>query len=172
MEEINPKTSGSKNIITPKSKKQSTKVDLTPMVDLGFLLITFFMFATTLAQPTVAKFRMPNDDGPPTMPVPRPNTIIIIADSTNKYFTYEPLTDVINLKKCSSIEDVRKNILTKKKGIKAGIISVILKIHPDATYNNLIEMLDEMTINAIEFHVKDKLNAKELSLIRNFSNLQ
>lgn len=165
MAAINEPTAPQKKEGTPKLKRKATTVDLTPMVDLGFLLITFFIFATTLAKPNAVNFRMPKDTIPNT-PVERQNTLIIIADSTNKYYTYEPLTPIIQPTLCSTITAVRKNIIAKKSITKNNALYVILKLHPEAKYSNLIEMLDEVKINDIIFYVKDKLTVEEKLAIK------
>ncbi len=48
-------------------KRVSTRVDLTAMVDLGFLLITFFMLASALAKPTTMQILKPDETGDPSV---------------------------------------------------------------------------------------------------------
>ena len=69
-----------------KSKKLSTKVDLTPMVDLGFLLITFFMISTKWAEPKAAELMMPADGSPTS--ICESCALTLIPTGGNKIFFY------------------------------------------------------------------------------------
>src|SRR5215212_8182635 len=72
---------------TRKSKKLSTRVDLTPMVDLGFLLITFFIFTTTMSEPNIMKLYMPGV-GDPT-PIGEGKVLTILLGNNNRVYAYE-----------------------------------------------------------------------------------
>ena len=61
MAEMQEKESGKKGK-KPKQKKHGTRVDLTPMVDLGFLLITFFMLTTSMLKPQTMEISVPSKD--------------------------------------------------------------------------------------------------------------
>src|SRR5437762_10722776 len=70
-----------------RSKKLSTKVDLTPMVDLGFLLITFFVFTTTISDPKVMKLALPQNSVDSTT-TPASKTISLLLAASNKIYYY------------------------------------------------------------------------------------
>src|SRR5580700_2376348 len=73
-----------------KSKKLSTRVDLTPMVDLGFLLITFFIFTTTMSRPTAMKVILPKDvPEKEENNVPSSAVITLLPAKNNLIYYYE-----------------------------------------------------------------------------------
>ncbi len=70
----------------PRAKKLSTRMDMTPMVDLAFLLLTFFMLTTTFSKPKALTVNMPEKGGPTVVPS---NTVTILAGENNKLVYYQ-----------------------------------------------------------------------------------
>src|SRR5215217_6169934 len=107
-----------------RSKKASTRVDLTAMVDLAFLLITFFILTTTLQKPKAMDLVMPDKDenNDTNLPVPESRTMTILLGSNNKLEWYigmpsKPVTaPVVD---GYGKNGIRKAILEKGAEIKA-----------------------------------------------------
>jgi biopolymer transport protein ExbD len=96
MAELDTSGGGSKKGGKIRSKKQSTRVDLTAMVDLAFLLITFFMLTTTLAKPKAMDIAMPDKDeeNPETqLDVADNRTITVLLGDNDRLEWYMGLMD-------------------------------------------------------------------------------
>jgi len=80
--------------IVIKGKKLSTRIDMTPMVDLAFLLLTFFLLATTFIKPQVMQLVLPekNQDTSNQPKVNEKNVMSIVLDANNKIYWYIGLT--------------------------------------------------------------------------------
>lgn len=140
-----------------RAKKASTRVDMTPLADLGFLLITFFMFTTTFSKPNVMGLNMPPKEKNPPPPsqndpvVKVENSLTLILGADDKlYWHQKELGDLTtaNLNVTDySREGIRKTILTAKQNApEKEFFTVIIKPTDDATYENLVNTLDEMEI--------------------------
>jgi len=154
MAEINmPEKSG-------KRKKHDTRIDLTPMVDLGFLLISFFMITTTLAKPRTMDINMPSTEGPST-PWTDTSTITLIPVKGHCVIYYNgALTDKEQLKE-TPIGNIRAVLMKKESDLKnlpasfsapAHILHVLIKPNNDCKYDDVVRMLDEMNICAIPYY--------------------
>src|SRR6202165_1984003 len=103
-----------------KAKKLSTRVDMTPMVDLGFLLITFFIFTTTMSTPATMPLVMTKDEKDPKdlTEVKESGALTIMLGKGNQVYYYEGQlkSDGSNFKS-SSFSDIRKVIIDKKKQV-------------------------------------------------------
>ena len=105
-----------------KAKKLSTRVDMTPMVDLGFLLITFFIFTATMSSPTTLPLNMPKDvdDEKKKTEVKQSGVLTIILGKANQVYYYEGQLEVAEGKnnfKSTNFKDIRQIIIDKKKDV-------------------------------------------------------
>jgi len=135
-----------------KSKKLSTRVDLTPMVDLGFLLITFFVFTTTMSQSTAMAMNEPKDDPANQLKVKNSGAMTILLGKGNQVYYYFGQLEVDKLSeqfKSTNLKDIRKLIVDKKKSTPLGDLMYIIKSDKESTFKNSIDILDEMSISAV-----------------------
>ena len=160
-----------------RSKKLSTRVDLTPMVDLGFLLITFFIFTTTMSQAKAMNLTMP-DDKPVDIPTTaaESKTISLILGGNNIIYYYHGLHTENILQTNYSATGLRQVIQEKMKKLhdrfgKYGEIIVLIKPTERANYKNIINVMDEMLINDVKKYVMVEAGKGELRFCSNLNSL-
>ena len=166
-----------------RSKRRSTRIDMTPMVDLGFLLVTFFIFTTTLSKANTMQLLMPPEIDnkinviPP--PVPEKEVLVLLMSKDNRVFWYNPSMDGAapeiktigygpkGLRKLIQDEKKRVTSLSWAPGAKEPRkLTVLIKPASESTYTNFIDILDEMNINGITRYITVDPDPKELEMIK------
>lgn len=163
MAELNTGGGGKKGGGKVRSKKQNSRVDLTAMVDLAFLLITFFMLTTTLSKPQSMNLGLPDKENDPNkktddIKVDENRTLTILIGENGKLVYYMGMLNapIAGPKDIAyDKEGIRKELLKRRKSVleysasigkpKNGII-VIIKPSKKSSYRNLVDILDEMAI--------------------------
>ncbi len=149
-----------------KGKKLSTRVDLTPMVDLGFLLITFFIFTTTMSQPTAMRLFLPKDvKNPDEQNKVKNSAVITLMLGKNDMIYYYEGDSAAGLK-ATDFKNMRDIVVDKKRRTDPKDFVVIIKPTVDATYKNTINILDEMTIDGVKRYAMVDISPVEYNYIK------
>jgi biopolymer transport protein ExbD len=152
-----------------KAKKLSTRVDLTPMVDLGFLLITFFIFTTTMSEATAMRLNLPKDTDRPEEQnkAKESGALTLMLGKNNVVYYYEGILapDASNFKTIK-FSDMRDVILSKKRSTNPADFVVVIKPNKESTYKNTVDALDEMTINDVKRYALVDISPVEDELIK------
>ena len=137
----------------PITSRVRIQMDLTPMVDLGFLLITFFILSTTLSQPNSTNLVVPKDSKV-KMPLKESAVLTLMPVRNNKidYFEGRNTASAI-IKHCSyeelgTIIQQKQNEVAQKLGDKDKT-TIIIDPGPESSYKNFVDILDEIQINDI-----------------------
>jgi hypothetical protein len=179
-----------------RSKKMSTRVDLTPMVDLAFLLITFFMLTTTLNKPKAMELNMPKKTNieEEKQDVGECQVMNVLLDTLDQVWYYNGL-QVAGLQKTTFAGDggIRKEILKKLKDVpkecppgkkwtdangdkvkQPNEISmgprdaiVLIKMLKGARYKNMVDILDEMDITGTKIYAIQDPDPIEVEAVEN-----
>ena len=165
-----------------RAKKLSSSVDLTAMVDLAFLLITFFMLTTTLNKPQSMDLSLPDKKKDPKetevdqkVDENRTLTILMGKDNSLKYYKgllenpLVPPTDVTYGKngiRQVLVEEKQKAIQYTNDAEKNLI--VIIKPAKESNYKNLVDILDEMAIVKVPTYAISDINDVEVKILDGF----
>jgi biopolymer transport protein ExbD len=155
-------------------KKEKLKIDMTPMVDLGFLLITFFIITTELSTPRTANLNMPKDG--PSMPVGNSSAFTVILAGNDKMIYYRGnWQDAVQqneiIKTDHSSRSLRHAIIQQKhqldsNGIAKDGLMLLIKSTGDASYKNIVDMLDEVLINDVKKYAIAKPEPAKLAWLK------
>jgi biopolymer transport protein ExbD len=165
MSEINSNSGGTRSPGKIRSRKASTRIDMTPMVDLAFLLLTFFMLATTFNKPIVMELVMPEkDNSPGKPPLIKPEDVLnLVLGSNNQVYWYHG-EDASQGKLTSySISGIRKLLLENREKKR---LWVFIKPSEASKYENVVNVLDEMSIADIHHYSLAELTAEDRALVK------
>lgn len=153
MAELDTSSGGGKKGGKVRTKKANTKVDLTAMVDLAFLLITFFMLTTSLSKPIAMDIAKPDKDDKSVErnELRASETMTILLGKNNKVAWYmgEAGKSKPNIE---GFTEIRKSILDNKKKVTETTgrqIVMVIKPTSGATYKNFVDIMDELAITKI-----------------------
>lgn len=157
-----------------RASRMSTQLDMTPMVDLAFLLLTFFMLTTTFSKFQVMELIMPvdtKDDSIHTPVKPENALTVILGEKDKVYYYFGFAGDEPELAETDfSANGIRKVLLSDKVKTNKKMV-VLIKATEKSRYSNLVDILDEIQItNARKYALVD-LSLEDESLIEINSNL-
>jgi len=143
-----------------KKKEQGIHIDMTPMVDLGFLLITFFILTTTMNQPNTIDMKLPaKPDQPTEQPeIDLSNSISVLLGKDNRIYYHQfdesGLTDPSKLQETTFDTEGIERVIdqAKARAKKPDIFTVIIKPTEDSNYENFVNILDEMEITKTDHY--------------------
>ncbi len=154
------------------SARAFPRVDLTAMVDLAFLLITFFMLTTTLQKNNAMTISMPDNTDAVNEDVALSRTLTICLAAHDKIMCYMGMPDkplstpqIVDYSKTG----LRAAILQQRRRIKAATgkdIIVLVKPSDHSIYDNLVNTIDEINIANVNRYAIVNITPKEIEMLR------
>ena len=167
MAEIQQNDAGPAKAGKRRAKKMSTRIDMTPMVDLAFLLLTFFMLTTTFAKPNVMDLNMPVKGDDSEVSASNAMTILLGKHHQVHYYFGMNNSTIIPALQTTSFAGtgIRQAVFAFQK-LTGGAPIVLIKPTADAQYRDIVDILDEMNITGQRKYALVKMTPDDVNLLK------
>ena len=120
-----------------KGKRIGIAIDMTPLVDVAFLLLIFFMVTTVFRTPKALEINLPPKDVSQPVPESKTMTLRVLADG-RLYWRRGAKENPWNRSSMAQVKDVLKPFAGQNELI------MVVKVDRDAEFANMVSMLDEL----------------------------
>jgi biopolymer transport protein ExbD len=123
------------------AKRVAIRIDMTPFVDIAFLLLIFFMVTTVFRAPQAMEVNLPPTDA--KVEVPESNVLTIYIDQDENFYYRMATGDLTS----TSMKDLEELFLSESK-LNPELI-ILVKLHRDARYETMVDVMDELEISGM-----------------------
>lgn len=161
---------------TVRVRKNSLRIDMTPMVDLGFLLISFFVMTAEMSKPSAMNLIMPKDHAQNPNQLGESYALNILLGEKQHYYYFgswekafsENRVQPVSLAGLRLVIRERQQLLDDSIRYPEGRkgLMMLVKPSPVSSYNSLVDVLDEAIIHAVEKYAVIRMDAAENEWLR------
>lgn len=174
MAEIQTNNRCTKKGIAKRMIKKSTRVDLTPMVDLGFLLVTFFVFTSTMTQPKAMQLNVPKASKNDSTTVCESCALTLLPGIDNQIFYYHGTVEGEKIQETNyTSEGIRKLLVVEKRKVIAvrgsDQLQVIIKPMKESSMKNFVNIMDEMNIDVVSRYFVDEPTKEDIAKVGDYN---
>jgi len=132
-----------------KKKRIGIRIDMTPMVDIAFLLLIFYMVTTVFAAPQAMEINLPEQSEDDVLKIRESDLLMIFVDGEDNHWFFwgQEYSDPVKF----SMDSTRQLLFGANKVNPR--LSTLITIHEDAKYNDFVNLLDE--IEVVEYVLRD-----------------
>lgn len=162
-----------KQIRDARDKKEDIDIDMNPMVDLAFLLLTFFMLTTTLSRPHAMELVMPAQDKQeqePLLAVKESKALTLVPGPEGTMYYYQGITNAQLV--ATDFTETGLRAILLEKSVQIPDLMVFIKPHPESNYQSIVSILDELNLSGLNRYAFDKYADFEEQLLENYTNDQ
>jgi biopolymer transport protein ExbD len=142
-----------------RTRRLGIRIDMTPLVDIAFLLLTFFMLTTTMSRPQTMEINLPPEET--SVPVPESNLLTLRVNGKGEVFWS------IGIESPKRIEFKALRAFLRERSSANPRLVTLVKVDREGKYNMMVNLMDELNLAEItRFSLAPLLDADKALLAK------